>query len=122
MCINARVCVFVRTLTNDLDDFCQQNSVGDVLGQVLDEARAAGLGQVVVRPVSVDLSGRREMISLKLQMKRENNQLLQLRPTLPLHSAILLTGARNEVLGLRLPPTTQCVYGAGWAAGLGVWG
>src|SRR4029434_2994020 len=54
VCVCLCVCVFVRTLTNDLDDFCQQNSVGDVLGQVLDEARAAGLGQVVVRPVSVD--------------------------------------------------------------------
>lgn len=41
--------------TYDLDDLCQQDSIGDVLAQVLDEARAAGLGQVVIGPVCVNL-------------------------------------------------------------------
>lgn len=41
--------------TYDLDDLCQQDSIGDVLAQVLDEARTARLGQVVIGPVCVNL-------------------------------------------------------------------
>ena len=53
MCVCVCVCVCVPTY--DLDDLCQQDSIGDVLAQVLDEALTAGLGQVVVGPVGVDL-------------------------------------------------------------------
>ena len=49
------MCVCVCVPTYDLDDLCQQDSIGDVLAQVLDEALTAGLGQVVVGPVGVDL-------------------------------------------------------------------
>lgn len=42
-------------LTYDLDDLCQQDSIGDILAQVLDETRTARLGQVVIGPVCVDL-------------------------------------------------------------------
>jgi hypothetical protein len=48
----------VCSLTYDLDDFCQQNSVSNVYGQVLDESRAARLGQVVVGPVCINLQHR----------------------------------------------------------------
>ena len=41
--------------TYDLDDLCQQDSIGDVLAQVLDEAWTARLGQVVIGPVCVNL-------------------------------------------------------------------
>lgn len=42
-------------LTDHLDDFSQQHSVGDVGLQVLDQTLVSGLGQVVVGPVGVDL-------------------------------------------------------------------
>lgn len=41
--------------TYDLDDLRQQDSIGDVLAQVLDEALTARFGQVVIGPVGVNL-------------------------------------------------------------------
>lgn len=45
----------LRNGTYDLNDLCQQDSIGDVLTQVLDEALTARLGQVVIGPVSINL-------------------------------------------------------------------
>jgi len=51
------VCLCVCALTYYLDDFCQQNSIGYVLSQVFNKPRTTGLGQIMVRPISVDLYG-----------------------------------------------------------------
>lgn len=55
--VSVRVCVGERAClcTYDLDDLCQQDSIGDVLAQVLDEALTARFGQVVIGPVCVNL-------------------------------------------------------------------
>lgn len=41
--------------TYDLDDLCQQDSISDVLAQVLDETWTARFCQVMISPVSVNL-------------------------------------------------------------------
>lgn len=46
---------FMCVCTYDLDDLRQQDSIGDVLAQVLDEALTARFGQVVIGPVGVNL-------------------------------------------------------------------
>lgn len=49
--------------TYDLDDLCQQDSISDILTQILDETWTAGLGQVVIGPVCVNLQGKRKFLS-----------------------------------------------------------
>lgn len=46
---------FTQSPTYDLDYLRQQDSIGDVLAQVFDEAWTARFGQVVVGPVCVYL-------------------------------------------------------------------
>lgn len=41
--------------TYDLDDLCQQDSISDILAQVLDETWTTRFCQVVIGPVCVDL-------------------------------------------------------------------
>lgn len=63
MCIKSVYIQATRALTYDLDDLCQQNPVSNVLCQVLDKPRAAGLGQVVIGPIRVNLEGRENHIN-----------------------------------------------------------
>lgn len=53
--LDCTACLCVHALTYYLDDFCQQNSIGYVLSQVLNKPWTTGLGQIMVRPISVDL-------------------------------------------------------------------
>ncbi len=62
------LCLFWReseSLTDNLDDLSQQHTVAHILLQVFNQPLVSRFGQVVVRPVSVDLSTRKEKSSLR---------------------------------------------------------
>lgn len=44
-----------HALTHDLDDLGQEDAIGHILLEILDEPFVAGFGQIMIGPVRVDL-------------------------------------------------------------------
>ncbi len=122
--LRSTLCLFWReseSLTDNLDDLSQQHTVAHILLQVFNQPLVSRFGQVVIRPVSVDLSTRKEKSSLRNpSIKKSFTQLgfttfMQARLTArglsaaslalysnPLHCALFSYSSTNNAQILRL--------------------